>query len=214
MAFAFMPPAIPGLGNAGGFSFWLQDRSGGSVEFLDQNLQKFLAAARKRPELAGVDVAVLRRRAADLRRRRSRQGAEAGRGRRRCLSDAAGLPRRTLSEPVQPLRPAVARVPPGGRRRAPERPRTSATITCGTTTATMVPLSALVTTRSISGPEYTNRFNLYRAAQVIGGAAPGYSSGQAMAALEEVAQRGAAAARWATTGPISLTRRSRLRGRR
>ena len=52
----------------------------------------------------------------------------------------------------------------------------------------MVPLSALVTTRSISGPEYTNRFNLYRAAQVIGGAAPGYSSGQAMAALEEVAR--------------------------
>src|SRR5262245_66222399 len=49
-----MPPAIPGLGNAGGFSFWLQDRSGGSVEFLDQNLQKFLAACRRRPELAGV----------------------------------------------------------------------------------------------------------------------------------------------------------------
>ena len=54
IAFSFGPPAIPGLGNAGGFSFWLQDRSGGSVEFLDQNLQKFLAAARERPELAGV----------------------------------------------------------------------------------------------------------------------------------------------------------------
>jgi HAE1 family hydrophobic/amphiphilic exporter-1 len=51
----------------------------------------------------------------------------------------------------------------------------------------MVPLSALLTTRSISGPEYTNRFNLFRAAQVIGSAAPGYSSGQAMAALERVA---------------------------
>jgi HAE1 family hydrophobic/amphiphilic exporter-1 len=54
IAFAFMPPAIPGLGNAGGFSFWLQDRSGGTVEFLDQNLQSFLAACRQRPELAGV----------------------------------------------------------------------------------------------------------------------------------------------------------------
>jgi len=42
-------------GHSGGFSFWLQDRSGGSVDFLDQNLQKFLAAARKRPELAGVN---------------------------------------------------------------------------------------------------------------------------------------------------------------
>ena len=57
VAFAFMPPSIPGLGNAGGFSFWLQDRSGGSIEFLDAELQKFLAAARKRPELAGVDLA-------------------------------------------------------------------------------------------------------------------------------------------------------------
>src|SRR6266446_3481488 len=54
VALAFMPPAIPGLGNAGGFSLWLQDRSGGSVDFLDQQLQKFLAACRQRPELAGV----------------------------------------------------------------------------------------------------------------------------------------------------------------
>jgi Cation/multidrug efflux pump len=53
----------------------------------------------------------------------------------------------------------------------------------------MVPLSSLVTTRRISGPEYTNRFNVYRAAQIIGSAAPGYSSGQAMAALEEVAKQ-------------------------
>ena len=55
IAFAFAPPAIPGIGNAGGFSFWLQDRSGGSVEFLSDSLQKFLEAARKRPELAGVN---------------------------------------------------------------------------------------------------------------------------------------------------------------
>jgi NodT family efflux transporter outer membrane factor (OMF) lipoprotein len=52
----------------------------------------------------------------------------------------------------------------------------------------MVPLSSLVSTQRITGPEYTNRFNVYRAAQVIGAAAPGYSSGQAMAALEEVAR--------------------------
>jgi NodT family efflux transporter outer membrane factor (OMF) lipoprotein len=54
---------------------------------------------------------------------------------------------------------------------------------------TMVPLSSLLTTRRINGPEYTNRFNVYRAAQVIGSAAPGYSSGQAMNALEEVAKQ-------------------------
>ena len=49
VAFAFAPPAIPGIGTAGGFSFWLQDRSGGTVEFLRRTSQKFLAAARKRP---------------------------------------------------------------------------------------------------------------------------------------------------------------------
>jgi HAE1 family hydrophobic/amphiphilic exporter-1 len=41
IAVAFMPPSIPGLGSAGGFSFWLQDRSGGSADFLAENLQKF-----------------------------------------------------------------------------------------------------------------------------------------------------------------------------
>ncbi len=51
----------------------------------------------------------------------------------------------------------------------------------------MVPLSALATVRRTYGPEYTNRFNVFRAAQVTGAAAPGYSSGQALAALEEVA---------------------------
>jgi len=59
----------------------------------------------------------------------------------------------------------------------------------------MVPLSTLVSTRRIAGPEYTNRFNLYRAAQVLGSAAPGYSSGQALVALEEW-RRKSLRARW------------------
>jgi multidrug efflux pump subunit AcrB len=52
IGFAFGPPAIPGLGTAGGFSFMLQDRSGGTVEQLYGNLEKFVVAARKRPELS------------------------------------------------------------------------------------------------------------------------------------------------------------------
>ena len=55
-AFAIMPPSIPGLGNQGGFSMWIQDRSGGSIEFLDEQVKTFLAEARKRPELAGVNT--------------------------------------------------------------------------------------------------------------------------------------------------------------
>ena len=53
----------------------------------------------------------------------------------------------------------------------------------------MVPLSALETTKPVFGPQYTNRFNVYRAVQVTGAAAPGYSSGQALDALEEIAQQ-------------------------
>ena len=51
----------------------------------------------------------------------------------------------------------------------------------------MVPLSALVSVAPTQGPEYTNRFNLFRAAEVSGSPAPGYSSQQALGALEEVA---------------------------
>ena len=47
VAFAFMPPSIPGLGSAGGFSLWLQDRSGGSVEFLEQNLKDISRSSSK-----------------------------------------------------------------------------------------------------------------------------------------------------------------------
>ena len=54
IAFAFPPPAIPGVGTSGGFTFLLQDRAGKDIGFLADNLQKFMAAARKRPELAGL----------------------------------------------------------------------------------------------------------------------------------------------------------------
>ena len=55
IAFGFSPPAIPGVGTAGGFTFILEDRSGGSLQFLSQNLNTFLEAARKRPEIAQLE---------------------------------------------------------------------------------------------------------------------------------------------------------------
>jgi hydrophobic/amphiphilic exporter-1 (mainly G- bacteria), HAE1 family len=59
IAFSFSPPAIPGVGTSGGFTFILEDRSGGDVEFLARNTSAFIAAARKRPELAGVTTTFL-----------------------------------------------------------------------------------------------------------------------------------------------------------
>src|SRR6476469_6590672 len=56
IAFSFSPPAIPGVGTSGGFTFVLEDRSGKDIGFLADNVTKFLAAARKRPELATVNT--------------------------------------------------------------------------------------------------------------------------------------------------------------
>ncbi len=187
MAFAFMPPSIPGLGSAGGFSLWLQDRSGGSVEFLDQNLQAFLAAARKRPELAGVmsqfsaDVPQIY---ADVDRDKAlKQGVAVADVYQTLQAYLGGLYLNQFNRFGRQWRVFL--------QSEGEMRRSEADIGnyyVRNNEGEMVPLSALVTTRKISGPEYTNRFNLYRSAQVLGAAAPGYSSGQAMDALEEVAR--------------------------
>jgi len=188
MAFAFMPPAIPGLGNSGGFSLWLQDRSGGSVDFLDQNLQKFLAAARKRPELAGVGSqfsAAAPQIYADVDRDKVlKQGVAVADVYQTMQAYLGGL---FLNQFNRFGRQWRVFLQAEGEERLSDRDIEQYYVR--NNDGNMVPLSALVTTRKISGPEYTNRFNVYRAAQVIGAAAPGYSSSQAMAALEEVAKQ-------------------------
>ena len=187
IAFAFPPPAIPGLGNAGGFSFWLQDRSGGSVEFLDQNLQKFLAAASQRPELAGVTSlfsASAPQLYADVDRDKAmKQGVAVADVYQTLQAYLGGLYLNQFNRFGRQWR--VFLQAEGDERRSEQDINQ---YYVRNNEGSMVPLSSLVTMRRISGPEYTNRFNLYRSAQVIGSAAPGYSSGQAMDALEEVAK--------------------------
>ncbi|MBO0725033.1 MAG: multidrug efflux RND transporter permease subunit [Blastocatellia bacterium] len=186
-AFAFLPPAIPGLGNAGGFSFWLQDRSGGSVEFLSQNVQKFLEACRKRPELTGVNSqfsAAIPQIFADVDRDKAlKQGVPVADVYQTLQAYLGGLYLNQFNRFGRQWR--VFMQAEGEERRSEEDINQ---YYVRNNDGNMVPLSSLVTTRRISGPEYTNRFNLYRAAQILGAAAPGYSSGQAMDALEEVAK--------------------------
>ncbi len=186
-AFAFMPPSISGLGNSGGFSFWLQDRSGGSVEQLDRNVQTFLAAARKRPELSGVSTqfnAQVPQLYAEVDRDRVlKQGIAIGDVYQTLQAYLGGLYLNQFNRFGRQWRVFM---------QSEGEQRTSETdigqYYVRNKAGEMVPLSALVTTRRVSGPEFTNRFNLYRSAQIIGSAAPGYSSGQAMTALEEVAK--------------------------
>jgi hydrophobic/amphiphilic exporter-1 (mainly G- bacteria), HAE1 family len=185
--FGFMPPSIPGLGNSGGFSFWLQDRSGGSVEFLDQNLQAFLTAARKRPELAGVASlysASVPQLYADVDEDKAlKQGVAVGDVYQTLQTFLGGLYVSQFNRFGRQWRVFVQAE--GDARTGPED---IGQFYVRNDDKNMVPLSALVTTHPMLGPEFTNRFNLYRSAQVIGGAAPGYSSGQALDALEEVAK--------------------------
>src|SRR5262245_60787331 len=185
MVFAFPPPAIQGLGTGGGFSFWLQDRSGGTIEFLNENLQKFLEAARKRPELANVN-SVWRPSVpqvyADINRDKVlKQGVAVGDVYQSLQAFLGGIYVNQFNRfgrqwKVFLQAEATGRV----------KPQDINQFYVKNNDGKMTPLSAVVTTRSISGPEFTNRFNLFRAAQVTGIPAPGYSSGQATTALQEV----------------------------
>ncbi len=187
-AFAFQPPPIPGLGTAGGFSLWVQDRSGQDPQYLEANLQKFLAAARERPEIGTVNStfrAAVPQVYVDVDRDKAlKQGV--------AVSDVYQTLQTFLGGSF------VNQFNRFGRQwrvflqaDAAERltPEAIGQFFVRNNDGNMVPLSALTTIRQTSGAEYTTRFNLYRAAQVTGAAAPGYSSGQAMNALEEVAHQ-------------------------
>jgi len=186
IGFAFGPPAIPGLGTAGGFTFMLQDRTSGTVDQLFEAFEKLNQAARKRPEL-GPLVTTFRPSVPQLfvdidQDRVMKQGLQ-------------------FSEVYQTLQAFlggayVNQFNRFGRQwkvylQAEPEYRTSAdkinNFYVRNTKGEMTPLGSLVTIKRVSGPEYTNRFNLFRSIQVNGSPAPGYSSGQAMAAMEQVA---------------------------
>jgi HAE1 family hydrophobic/amphiphilic exporter-1 len=182
---AFEPPAIQGLGTGGGFSFWVQDRSGGTVQFLEQNLLKFLEAARKRPELANVNSvwrAAVPQVYADINRDKVlKQGVQVKDVYQSLQAFLGGIYVNQFNRFGRQWK-VFLQAEPSGRVKTEDINQFYVKNNDGK----MTPLSAVVTTRSVSGPEFTNRFNLFRAAQVTGIPAPGYSSGQATAALQEV----------------------------
>ncbi len=180
------PPAIPGIGIAGGFSIFLQDRSGGSVEFLTQNAQKFIAECGKRPELSGVRAimspAVPQIYAQVDREKALKQGVP--------IADVYGALQTFLGGSYVNDFTRFGRQWRVFMQAEPEYRQSVDRLRdfyVRNSQGDMVPLSTLVTTKDVAGPEYTVRFNLYRAVEIQGNAAKGYSSGQALAALEEVA---------------------------
>ena len=184
-AFAILPPAIPGFGRAGGFSFMLQDRSGGSVEFLAGQVNRFLEAARKRPELVGLNslfsAAVPQVYARVDRDKALKLGVDIREVYSTLQTLMGGFYVNDFNRFGRQWR-VFLQADPEYRIRAEDISQFFVRNNEGS----MVPLSTLVTIEATSGPEFTIHFNLYRAAEIIGAAAPGYSSGQAMTALEEV----------------------------
>lgn len=185
VAFSFSPPAIPGVGTSGGFTFVLEDRAGKDVQFLADNLNKFLAAARKRPELATVNTTFLPS--------VPQQFITVDRDKALKL----GVDIKDVYRTIQAFmggsfinyfnrfgRQWQVYIEAEGEYR--NRAENVGQFYVRNIRGDMVPLSTLTTFESRAGPEFTMRYNLYRSAQIIGSAAPGYSSAQATAALEQV----------------------------
>jgi hydrophobic/amphiphilic exporter-1 (mainly G- bacteria), HAE1 family len=185
IAFAFPPPAIPGIGQASGLDFFIEDRAGHDVDYLWSNTAKFLAAARKRPELAQMNLlftpsvpqffaAVDKEKVLKLR-----------------------VPTNDVYEELQTLLGGyyVNQFNRFGRVwkvfvEAEPRYRNKATdvgqFYVRNGNGSMVPLSTLITMKGATGPEYTTRFNEYRGVEIFAVPAPGFSTGDAMRAIGEV----------------------------
>jgi HAE1 family hydrophobic/amphiphilic exporter-1 len=185
IAFDFSPPAIPGVGTSGGFTFVLEDRAGKDVQFLTSNLNAFLAAARKRPEIASVSTTFLGsvpQQFIDVDRDKViKQGVAIADVYRTIQAFMGGV---FINYFNRFGRQWQVYIEAEGEYRA--NAENVGQFYVKNRGGTMVPLSALTRFESRPGPEFTMRYNLFRCAQINGSAAPGYSSNQAMAALEQV----------------------------
>jgi HAE1 family hydrophobic/amphiphilic exporter-1 len=186
-AFAFGPPAIQGLGASAGFSLMLQDRGGNSPQYLAQQTQAFIAAAQKRPEIqriyttfnAGtpqvkleIDNDKAMKLGVPVSKVTEALGAFLG------GSYVNDFNRFGRQYKVYLQGEAVNRV----------KPENLNLIYIKNNNGDMLPISTLVTATKVTGPDFTNRLNLFRAAEIGGSPSDGYSSAQALTALEEVAK--------------------------
>jgi HAE1 family hydrophobic/amphiphilic exporter-1 len=185
IAFAFSPPAIQGVGSAGGVTAVLEDRAGKDIGFLADNTQKFLEAARKRPEISLISTTLL----PSVPQYFARVDRDKALGQGVDLSDVYttlqtfmggyfvnyfnrfGRAWQVYVEADSDFRTDPSHMGDFYVRNSDGNP---------------VPISSITDIEARTGPEFTMRYNLFRSAQLNVTAAPGYSSAQAMAALEEV----------------------------
>ena len=187
-AVALLPPAIPGVGQAGGVDFFVQDRGGNSVDYLWQNAQHFMVELRKRPEIAFLNTtftpAAPQLFAHVDEDRVFKLGVP--------IQDVYGTLQALLGGSFVNQFNRFGRVwrvfleaePPYRM-----EPSDVGLFYVRNTNGDMVPLSTVVDLRKSSGPEFVTRFNEYRGVEVFAVPAPGYSTGQAMTAVAAVADQ-------------------------
>ena len=184
--FAFGPPAIPGLGNGSGFTVMIQDKGGNLPEYLAQETLKFIQAANQRPEIGSIFTtfrANVPQRFMDIDTDKALK---------------AGIPLNNIYNTVGAFLGGTyvndftrfGRLYKAYIQAEPQYRQDEEQVNLfyiKNSKGESVPLAAFVNIEEISGPDYTNRFNLFRAIELTGGPAPGYTSAQALNALEEVA---------------------------
>ena len=184
---AFGPPAIPGLGTGAGFTMQLQDRSGGSPEYLAEQAGKFMAAARQRPEIGRIGSlyrSTVPQIYADIDRSKVlKSGVQLG-DVNTTLGALLGSSYVNDFNKFGRVYKVYVQAEPEFRRDAKQL----GLFFVRNQQGGMVPLDTLMTTGSAAGPEFTNRFNLFRSAELTGVPAPGVSSTQALDALEQTAK--------------------------
>ena len=181
------PPAIPGLGVVAGFQMWIEQKGAGNFEQLAHVVEEIIAKAKTRPELAGVNTTI-RATGQQLLADVDRDKAE-----------VLGVPVQEAYNTLQTMFGSlyVSQFPKDSRlyqvilQAEPKfrmTPEDIGQFYVKNKEGKMIPLSALVTTRYVTGPDLVTRFNNYPAIAINGAPAPGVSSGQALAAIREVAE--------------------------
>jgi multidrug efflux pump len=181
------PPSIPGLGTTGGFEFWLQSTGDANLQKLEEVTRAIIAKAKMRPELAGVSSLIntrSRQLLVDVDRERAETQGVAVQDVYSALQTMFGSLYVSQFPKNSRLFQVILQAEPSYR----TRPEDMETLYVRNKAGKMVPIKAVTTTRYVAGADIVTRFNNFPAAKITGDAAPGYSSGQAIAAIEEVAK--------------------------
>jgi multidrug efflux pump len=188
MVLAFTPPPILGMSNTGGFEAYVQDRGGAGPQPLIDATQKLVEAASKRPELAGVRTTFVSN-VPQYKIHLDREKAKA-------LSVPIALIFETMQSTFGSLyvndftlfgRNYQVNLQSEANFR--ERPEDLKQVFVRSSSGSMIPIDTLLRMERIIGPDQVDRFNAFTAAKVMGNPAPGYSSGQAIKVMQELASQ-------------------------